>query len=273
MRHFEMHLIQVTMQKPDAVNVRTGIPLASVMGAAQAISGVNMGARYMSNMQTGRLKAAVNISTRVIDLETGEVLFMCSGRGRAQGESQLALETGVLGGLELNGGAGGFKQTVTGKAIQQAFASIGHNLNGYFAGHVDKKVVGSAGGGARYGDKLYVRGSSLYLGVEKLNRESAQTMFADNPNLFFHYRSTGSKIKRAKFWYTLAGVTGALGVTAIFSMDDGEGIVPALSALGVSCGSALIGSSLKRRGRAQLLCNLYFTRNGFVHYTSGKPYQ
>ena len=32
------YIIQVTMQRPDVVNVRTGVPLASIMGAAQSIS-------------------------------------------------------------------------------------------------------------------------------------------------------------------------------------------------------------------------------------------
>ena len=125
-------IIQVTMQKPDVVNIRTGIPLASIMGAVQGIANTNIGAQYMSNMQIATLKASVNISVRVIDIETGEVLFMCSSTGKAQGKSQLSMEYGALGGAELNGGAEGFKQTVTGKAIQHAFTRIGRNLNDYF---------------------------------------------------------------------------------------------------------------------------------------------
>ena len=66
------------------MNIRTGIPLASVMGAIGMATGKNVGAQYASNMQMGNLKAAVNISTRVVDLQTGEVLFMTSGTGKAQ---------------------------------------------------------------------------------------------------------------------------------------------------------------------------------------------
>lgn len=121
------YVIQVTMQKPDVVNIRTGIPLASIMGAVQGIAGKNIGAQYASNAQIGTLKASVNITTRVVDLQTSEVVFMCSGTGRTQGKSQLSLEYGALGGAELNGGTEGFKQTITGKAIQKAFVTIGHS--------------------------------------------------------------------------------------------------------------------------------------------------
>jgi hypothetical protein len=188
------YIIQVTMQKPDVVNVRTGIPLASIMGAAQAISGTNIGAQYASNMQVGTLKAEVSISTRVVDLQTGEVVFMSSGTGKAKGKSQLAMEYGALGGGEINGGAQGFKQTITGKAIQQAFMGIGRNLNEYFKGNTQTKVMGTVSGGMRYGDQLYLKGRSLYLGTEKLNKEGVKMAFADNPDLFFRYKQAKSQI-------------------------------------------------------------------------------
>lgn len=61
--------------------------------------GKNIGAQYASNAQIGTLKASVNITTRVVDLQTSEVVFMCSGTGRTQGKSQLSLEYGALGGV------------------------------------------------------------------------------------------------------------------------------------------------------------------------------
>ena len=70
------YILQVTMQKPDVVNVRTGVPLASIMGAIQGATGTNIGAQYMSNANIATLKAEVNITTRVVDLETGEVIII-----------------------------------------------------------------------------------------------------------------------------------------------------------------------------------------------------
>ena len=148
------YILQVTMQKPDVVNVRTGIPLASIMGAIQGATGTNIGAQYMSNASIATLKAEVNITTRVVDLETGEVMFMTSGKGKAKGKSSVSLEYGALGGGEINGGVEGFKQSITGKAIQRAFTTIGRNLNRYFNEDTDAKVIGHASGvlSGRYDD-------------------------------------------------------------------------------------------------------------------------
>ena len=135
------YVLQTTMQKPDVANIKTGVPLAAVMGAVQMATGTNIGAAYASNMQIAQLKAAVVISVRVVDQQTGEVVFMASGEGEAKGKSQVAMEYGALGGGQLNGGVEGFKQTVTGKAIQQAFRRIGRNLISFFNGKTDKKVA------------------------------------------------------------------------------------------------------------------------------------
>jgi len=183
------YIVQVTMQKPDVVNTKTGIPLASVMGAAQSISGINIGAQYASNLGTATLRAAVSISTRVIDMETGEVVFMCNGNGAAKGKTQLSMEYGALGGALINGGAGGFKQTVTGQAIGKAFVTIGNTLNDFFNGKIDKKVVGSNYSQKQTDALMYAKGSSLYLGSRKLDKDEIPDVFAENPQLYFNYKS------------------------------------------------------------------------------------
>lgn len=218
------YIIQVTMQKPDVVNVRTGIPLASIMGAVGTAAGVNIGAQYASNAQVGTLKAAVNISTRVVDLQTGEVLFMTSGTGKAQGKSQLALEYGALGGAQINGGADGFKQTVTGKAIQKAFMVIGRNLNQFFDG-TDKKVIGSAGGFGNYGQNLAARGSKLYLGSERLDKDGIQMIFADRQDLFFKYKSA-KKTKAWGFGILAGGFVVGTGIGAGVGIGAGDEMGP-----------------------------------------------
>lgn len=67
-------------------------------GCIQGITRTSIGTQYASNAQVGILKASVNIITRVVDLQTGEVLFMCSGTGKARGKAQLSMEYGALGG-------------------------------------------------------------------------------------------------------------------------------------------------------------------------------
>lgn len=219
------YILQTTMQKPDVANVRTGVPLAAVMGAIQGATGVNIGAGYASNMHFATLRAAVTLSVRVVDLETGEVVFMSSGKGEAKGKVQLGLEYGALGGGEINGGADGFKQTVTGQAIQKAFRRIGRNLNAYFEGRTDKKVVGTMSGGALgIDDRMYARGYKLYLGTEKLDNDGVQMAFSEQPGLFFKYK----KAKRKKAWAVILPLAGAgltLGLSPIGFNADNPGAV------------------------------------------------
>ena len=199
------YILQTTMQKPDVANIKTGVPLAAVMGAVQMATGTNIGAAYASNMQIARLKAAVVISVRVVDLQTGEVVFMASGEGEAKGKSQVSMEYGALGGGQLDGGVEGFKQTVTGKAIQQAFRRIGRNLIAFFDGKIDKKVVGSLSGGFTPDAQMYARGYRLYMGTEKLDKEGLSMAFADTPDLYFKYK----KAKRNKIWGWLLPIVGS----------------------------------------------------------------
>lgn len=229
------YILQTTMQKPDIANVRTGIPLASIMGAVQGISGKNIGAAYASNAEVATLKASVSISVRVVDLQTGEIVFMCSGSGKSQGKSQLRLEYGALGGGELNGGAEDFKQTVTGKAIQQAFIRIGKTLNDFFLGNIDKKVVGSVSGGRmNSGDKMYAKGRKLYLGTERLDKEGIQMSFADCSDLFFDYRKA-KRFCSAGTWTGIGGSLLGVGLMSLLCSGDDD-----VATLGYSIGGGLV---------------------------------
>jgi len=208
------YIVQVTMQKPDVVNTKTGIPIASVMGAAQSITGLNLGAQYASNLGTATLRASVSISTRVIDMETGEVVFMCNGNGAAKGKTQLSMEYGALGGALVNGGAGGFKQTVTGQAIGKAFETIGNTLNDFFNGKTDKKVVGSNYRSEQTEALMYAKGSSLYLGSKKLDNDEIPDVFSENPQLYFDYKSG----KNMRSWSWAPMIAGGIS-TVLFSVD------------------------------------------------------
>lgn len=218
------YVIQVTMQKPDVVNVKTGIPLASIMGALQVGTGKNIGAQYASNMEVGTLTASVSITARVVDLQTGEVMFMSSGTGKARGKSQLSMEYGALGGAQLNGGAEGFKQTVTGQAIQKAFIGIGRNLNQYFNGKAKSRVMGSASGFGNYSGKMKTRGTTLYVGTEKISVDDSRMLFAEHPNLYFRYKSI--KLMRNWGWGLIAiGPAIAVGGLLIDTAYGGYGDV------------------------------------------------
>jgi hypothetical protein len=155
------YIVKVTMQKPDVVNVSNNIPVGEMRRIVRTTTNTqnsnwgnnqNNGTQWqrqqstLENVQTTNVKVSVNIKTTVVDLQTGEVLFMSSATGTASGTPQLAFETSNTNNstqdyydpqsgtvrTELNQGAE-FSQTVTGKAIEDAFKKkIGRELINYF---------------------------------------------------------------------------------------------------------------------------------------------
>lgn len=206
------------MQKPDVVNVTTGVPFASIMGGIQAATGRNLGAQYMSNTNISTLKASVMITARIVDLQTGEVVFMCSGKGDARGKSQVSMESGALGGAQLNGGTEGFKQTVTGQAIQKAFYIIGNELNDHFYGKITSKVVGNATGFGYNGQKLTLRKNIIYNGIDKLSNDDLKMAFANQPSLYFQYKKAKNSLWQSWGCYIL-GASVLTSVTLLYEND------------------------------------------------------
>ncbi len=259
------YILQTTMQKPDVANIRTGIPLAAVMGAVQAATGTNIGAAYASNATVATLKASVSISVRVVDLQTGEVVFMTSAKGDARGKSQLSLEYGALGGGQLNGGAQDFKQTVTGKAIQRAFVKIGRNLQDFFNGTTNKKVVGSISGGVSPDERLYAKGYKIYSGTQKLDKDDIASVFSGREDLFFAYK----KAKRKKYaWTYLLPLN--LGAGILFLQAGSDDGVAAYSALGAGFCTVGIVSSIWTyqvgKKRMKKIVNSYNTSRRYSYY-------
>lgn len=264
------YILQTTMQKPDVANIRTGIPLASIMGAVQGLTGTNIGAGYASNAQVATLKASVNISVRVIDLQTSEIVFMCSGSGKSQGKSQLSLEYGALGGGELNGGAEGFKQTVTGKAIQQAFIKIGKNLKDFFSGRTERKVMGSVSGGISYGDKMYAKGYKLYLGTQRLNKEDIANTFSEYPDLYFQYKQA----KKKKRWSWWIGIGIPLTTSAFLGAEasDTSGATPFYIGMAIaSWGGIIWGVMMNKSGRKKVRQIITSYNNSNTQYSYKTP--
>ena len=269
------YILQTTMQKPDVANVRTGVPLASIMGAVQGMSGTNIGAAYASNVNVATLKAQVSLSVRVVDLQTGEVVFMCSGNGKAKGKSQLSLEYGALGGGELNGGAEDFKQTVTGKAIQQAFIRIGRNLNDFFNGRTDRKVVGSVSGGISYGDKMYAKGSKLYLNSIKLDKDEIANAFNGHSDMYFTYKK-GAKLKKASWWVGIGGSLLFAGIGAILTDNSKDEASTSYAIIGVGvAGSVGCAIWMNKAGQKKInqAVDAYNTSNTYSYAVPGKTRQ
>ncbi len=249
------YMIQVTMQRPDVTNITTGIPLKSILTVAGAIAGAVSGTSAItnglqtsgalsSNIRTARLKASVSISARIVDVQTGEVLFMCNGTGISQGDSQLALEEGALGGLQVNGGVEGFRQTVTGKAIASAYRKIGNDLKDYFNGNTTDKVKKR---GLLDTEMTYRKGS-IYMGVNKLSSSDIKEAFSETPELYFNYKKGATQ----QGWsYVLMGVgipSTALFLTVLLGELGGSAFIPlALAGAGMTLGGKLLYESGKKK--------------------------
>ena len=207
------YMVRVTVQKPDVVNITTGIPIKSILSAAGAIAsiaGANDGVTkslqtagdLSSDVRTARLKASVSVSAQIVDLQTGEIMFMSSRSAIAQGESQLSLEEGALNGLQINGGVDGFRQTVTGKAMAMTFNQLGKDLRDYFNGEITQRVRKQ---GFMDSELTYRRGK-IYMGVNKLSSSDMKSILSQNPDWFFDYR----KAKRLRNWSYTPMIIGIL---------------------------------------------------------------
>jgi len=267
------YMIQVTMQKPDVTNITTGTPVNSILNAVSSVSqivgapgalskGLEIGANLTSNVNTSTLRSKVSITARVVDVQTGEVLFMCSGTGNAQGEMQAELEGGALGGMQINGGVDGFKQTITGKAVAITYRKIGNSLKDFFNGATKEKVVNS---GAI--TELTYRKGQIYQGVNKLPNYEIKDLYSDTPNLYFDYK----KGKNIITYGTLLESIGGIGLVFLFvdsyGLDnvgwggsDAKGLLlftyPSKPLFGVYCVSSLAigitGYLIQKQGRIKI---------------------
>lgn len=228
------YLLLATMQRPDIRNAKTGVALLTGTMPMQDITVVNVDtepyAAYFT--QTVNVKASVSLSARVVDLQTGEVVFMCTGNGNAQDKTKLSLEYG----------AENYRQTVTGRAIAQAVAGITPPLENFFNGKTERKVVGSLSGNyMNSGERMYTSGYNLYLGTQKLDNYEIASVFRGQPELYFQYRQALKKRRRGR----------AVGYTGIVAVDAGA-FLTGVAASEHLPGFAIVGGAI---GGAGLYCS------------------
>ena len=141
------YYISGTMYEPDVVEVSSGVPVKNMVKlaglAANAISGKDMSklynvAEYLPDKTDFKnLRAIVKISLKIIDVRTGEILFICTDMREASGRSEINLEGGILNGLKVRGGAASFGNTITGEATKICL----ENLLGFIYQFLDGKIA------------------------------------------------------------------------------------------------------------------------------------
>ncbi len=133
------YLVLGSAYPPDVVEKATGIPLKGIATVAGGgLAGV-AAQGIIPDLKVKELVAVVKFTMKVIDVRTGEVLFICSEMAKAEGKTQVSLECSVLGGAVLNGGATDFRNTLTGQASQEAMLGTARYIADWFEGKITEK--------------------------------------------------------------------------------------------------------------------------------------
>jgi curli biogenesis system outer membrane secretion channel CsgG len=136
------YLVKITMLKPDVEDVGTGIPVSALVGVADILTEgkftkIGKVVGVSTDVKITNVKVSINIITRVVDLQTGEILFSSRGTGEAKGKPQIGIDLSDFSKAGFNSG-GAFKQTVAGIAIDNAFKQIGPKINRFFDAEINK---------------------------------------------------------------------------------------------------------------------------------------
>jgi curli biogenesis system outer membrane secretion channel CsgG len=133
------YLIIGSAYPPDVVEKATGIPLKGVANLAGGGIAGAAAKGVIPDLKLKELEAVVKFTMKVVDVRTGEVLFICSEMAKAEGKTQVSLESSVLGGAVLNGGAADFRNTLTGQASQEALLGSAKYIADFFEGKITEK--------------------------------------------------------------------------------------------------------------------------------------
>jgi curli biogenesis system outer membrane secretion channel CsgG len=136
------YIVKITMQKTDVEDVKNSIPIKTLVNIADILTDgkatkIGDAVGVPTNVEITNVKVSINIITRVVDLQTGEILFSSRGKGEAKGKPQIGIDLSDFSKAGFNSG-GAFKQTVAGIAIDNAFQQIGPKINRFFDGEINK---------------------------------------------------------------------------------------------------------------------------------------
>lgn len=135
------------LQSSGAIDPRTAVAVGKVLGLNAIVTGAvsefgvkTEGSEYLL-VQSKRQTAEATVDIRIVDAETGQVLFADSGKGSAKSGKGSVLGLGTRG---------GYDETLEGKALRAAIAQFTENI----VSQVNKKPwscrIASVNGGLVY---------------------------------------------------------------------------------------------------------------------------
>lgn len=130
-RQIEQVLKEQGFGSSGSVDAATAAKIGRILGVQRLVMGsVNQfdfkaaGGFALPGVALGLYQAQVNLTSRVVDTSTGEIIAIVRGSGKAEGFVALAQIEG------LTFGGGEFRQSVLGKALDQAIQDLVGKLNG-----------------------------------------------------------------------------------------------------------------------------------------------
>jgi len=146
------------LQASGAIDPRTVVKVGQILGLNAIVTGSvsefgvkQEGSEYVI-VQSKRQTAEATVDIRIVDAETGQVIFADSGTGIAKNAK------GSVLGL---GGRGGYDETIEGKALRQAIVQFTENI----VSQVSKKPWTCRIAGVR-GDSVYLNAGPT-MGIEE----------------------------------------------------------------------------------------------------------
>jgi curli biogenesis system outer membrane secretion channel CsgG len=211
------------LQASGAIDPRTAVKVGQILGLNAIVTGSisefgvkKEGSEYVV-VQSKRQIAEAVVDIRIVDAETGQVLYADSGTGVAKNKK------GSVLGL---GGRGGYDETIEGKALRQAIVQFTENI----VSQVSKKPWTCRVAGIS-GDNVYIN-AGPNMGIEK---GQELTCFSLGKKIMDP--TTGLLLGHEEEEIGVVRVTGPLGTT-------GEGSI------------AKIVKQIGRRPRAKDICRL-----------------
>jgi curli biogenesis system outer membrane secretion channel CsgG len=130
------YLITGTVYETDLIETTTGNRIKRIYSTRGSFTLLSSGFNLASDSSISA-QATVNITLRVLNVETGETLFIAKEIQQATGNSQIDLEQLALNGSKLQEGASTFLKTITGQATLSALSNLAGYVEDYFEGKID----------------------------------------------------------------------------------------------------------------------------------------
>jgi hypothetical protein len=132
-------IISGTSMQPEVTQTETGVPVKGILAAGELVTGKNLGSAYVSDVRSVTMKALVNITLKLLDAKSGEILFNATEMDMQSGLSSLDFEQGVLGGSRIQGGVAGFYQSIAGQATLNAVRALAVYFDDFMVGTIKEK--------------------------------------------------------------------------------------------------------------------------------------